>query len=217
MMRNVDIDVSRQSLWERADGPTHARESETLSTDERQPEPADPGLTPDEEAASWEFIRALSALPRVIDAEVERVTGLKVSEYGVLIAVSGSTFRGVRPSDLAGGAQMTASALTRLVDRLTKLGLTARQPSETDRRSHNVVLTAAGRRMLETSRVAYHECLRRVVLDNLHGADLTRLTVALQAMGSRATDRPGGASAARRWPTPREAQRAMALDSWTSE
>ncbi|NMO55516.1 MarR family transcriptional regulator [Actinoplanes sp. TBRC 11911] len=144
---------------------------------------ADEILTPDEQAACDALTRALLTLPKIIDARLMRSTELTLAEYSVLIGLAETPGRTVRISELSAWVPMTRSGLTRLVDRLARHGFVGREPAVDDRRSQLVVLTESGVRLAEASKIAYQTSLRRLILDNLHGLDLTKFTYAFERMG----------------------------------
>src|ERR1700754_2573900 len=144
---------------------------------------ADELLTPDEQAACEALTRALLTLPKVLDARLVRSTELTLAEYSVLVGLAETPRRAVRISELSVWVPMTRSGLTRLVDRLARQGLVAREQSVADRRSQLVVLAEAGMKLAEAGRIAHHTCLRQLILENLHGLDLTTFTYAFEKMG----------------------------------
>jgi DNA-binding MarR family transcriptional regulator len=164
-------------------------ESQLSSTKEFTMGSAEVRLTPEEEAACWALTRALFALPRTMDSALERVAGLTLAEYSVLTAVATSVEGAMRITDLATWMSMTASGLTRLVDRLIDLGFAARKRSPFDRRSWLVSLTDEGTRMTAVGKEAFQSCLQRVFLHNLGGLELIALTAAFEAILSDTNDR----------------------------
>jgi DNA-binding MarR family transcriptional regulator len=105
-----------------------------------------------------------------------RGAGLTTRQHQALLAVRGAP----------GGEQLSIGALADrlsirhhsavgLVDRLVALGLLARRRDAADRRRVHLVLTARGRRSLESLAAAHREELRRVgprlrsLLDGLRG------------------------------------------------
>jgi MarR family transcriptional regulator, 2-MHQ and catechol-resistance regulon repressor len=70
--------------------------------------------------------------------------GLSSVEAGVAIRLARSPDTRLRMSDLAAQADLSASGLTRVVDRLERLGLVRRDACVTDRRVTYAVLTQTG-------------------------------------------------------------------------
>lgn len=98
------------------------------------------------------FAREIGRLNRVIkriSAEVAEESGLTVLQLMVLLKFRHA---GRRPmSDLKDELDVTTGAVTGLVDRLERMGLVVRHPSEEDRRVTFLALTPEG---VEAARVA---------------------------------------------------------------
>src|SRR6478735_8198035 len=70
--------------------------------------------------------------------------GISGAEAGVVIRLARSPGNRLRMSDLATQADLSASGLTRVVDRLEKLDLVRREACSTDRRVTYAALTPTG-------------------------------------------------------------------------
>jgi len=68
-----------------------------------------------------------------------------------------------RASDLAAALGVTPAAVTKLIDQLASRGLVARSPSQTDRRSTAVSITAVGKATLEKAVRARSATVRRLL------------------------------------------------------
>jgi MarR family 2-MHQ and catechol resistance regulon transcriptional repressor len=90
------------------------------------------------------LVEAHAGLTRAMERELETETGLSVQWFEVLIRLARTPGHRLRMSDLAAQTTLSASGLTRAVDRLEAAGLVARQPCPTDRRSIYAVLTDEG-------------------------------------------------------------------------
>ena len=103
--------------------------------------------------------------------------GLNVGEFDVLAALrrAGAPFT-LRPTDLARMLMLSPAGMTNRLDRLEGAGWVERRPDEHDRRSSWVVLTAAGRKLVD-----------RAVAD--HVANEARLLAPLSATERAALDR----------------------------
>lgn len=101
---------------------------------------------------------------------------LQLGEFDVLAAIrrSGPPFT-VAPSQLTRSLMLSPSGITSRLDRLEKLGFIERKPSPDDRRSLLVVLTAAGKRLVDEAVTA-------------HVANETRLLAALSAAERKTLD-----------------------------
>jgi len=94
--------------------------------------------------------REMAACHAAACAALERELGerhkLGVSDFEVLERLAEGEERRFRAQDLAEAVHLSQSALSRLVDRLTRHGLVERCGCEGDRRGIYVVLTEAGER-----------------------------------------------------------------------
>ncbi|MFS1304246.1 MarR family winged helix-turn-helix transcriptional regulator [Streptosporangium longisporum] len=70
--------------------------------------------------------------------------GLSVIDFETLIRLARSPRQRLRMSDLAAQTSLSTSGVTRVVDRLEREGLVARQACTTDRRTSYAVITEAG-------------------------------------------------------------------------
>ena len=82
--------------------------------------------------------------------------GLSVGEFDVLSALrrSGEPFK-LHPSELAERVMVTRAGITSRVDKLEENGYVQRLRDPNDRRSEPIVLTKAGRRLLDGALIAY--------------------------------------------------------------
>ena len=87
------------------------------------------------------------------------------------------------PKRLAAALSVSAPKLTLLLDSLQSRGLLKRQPSQLDRRSHNVVLTAAGQALAQTTADAARP-MERQLLGRLSPAEHAMLIELLQKVSA---------------------------------
>ncbi|MEQ1787464.1 MAG: MarR family transcriptional regulator [Acidimicrobiales bacterium] len=90
------------------------------------------------------FMEAHAGLSRAFETRLATDSGLSAQWFEVLIRLARTPEHRLRMSDLAAQTTLSASGLTRAVDRLEAAGLVARQACPTDRRSTYAVLTAQG-------------------------------------------------------------------------
>ena len=90
------------------------------------------------------FFEAHHGLEREIGRRLTEETGLSSQWFEVLIRLGRSPDQRLRMSDLATQVTLTASGLTRVVDRLEASGYVRRESCPTDRRGSFAVLTAEG-------------------------------------------------------------------------
>ena len=139
------------------------------------------------ELAAWRgLLRVHSEVVGRLDAELERDHNLALTAYEVLISLADSPRRRLRMSELAGALLLSRSGLTRLVDRLERQGLVARERCEDDARGYFAVLTAKGARKLRAARPSHLAGVREHFLSKLDARDLDALARAWARVGSSA-------------------------------
>ncbi|AOY95249.1 MarR family transcriptional regulator [Cupriavidus sp. USMAA2-4] len=103
--------------------------------------------------------RLLLRTSRLLRAHIERALapfGLDLSQYLVISMLAADAGEPTMPSELGVAIDATRTQMTRLVDGLETRGLVQRHASTQDRRSLDLVLTPAGRRLLEQAMPAVH-------------------------------------------------------------
>lgn len=119
-------------------------------------------IASDDRVEAWRaFITAHAEIISAIERRLEREGYLPLTSYDVLVALSETPGHRLRMRDLARYVILSRSALTRLVDRLERQGLLARERSGEDRRGAYAVLTAAGQRELERTWPVYGQEIQR--------------------------------------------------------
>lgn len=138
-------------------------------------------------AQGW---RTLAALHGLIEAELERAlqaeSKLSVVEYTVLDALSRQDGWHMRMQQLSRAAALSASATTRLVNRLESRKLLARILCEDDRRGIYTELTPDGIDLLKQARPVHDETLERVLAEAEDVPELASLVAALPQLQARA-------------------------------
>lgn len=116
-------------------------------------ERCDGGLLDDAHFHAWlNLIQAHSVVGSRIEARLDAGCGLSLAEHEVLIRLSQAPDRRLRMYDLASLLLLSKSGITRVVDRLEKRNLVAREMSDTDRRVVLAALTDEGVEILEQAR-----------------------------------------------------------------
>jgi len=141
-------------------------------------------------AQGW---RTLAALHAAIDAPLERALsaehGLSVVEYTVLDALSRQDGWHLRMHQLARAAALSASAATRLVNRLEARGLLMRILCDDDRRGIYTELTQAGSALLAAARATHDRVLATALAEAQETPELAPLVAALSGLPRLATAR----------------------------
>ena len=137
----------------------------------------------EDQMEAWHgFLRTHAALVRELDIEMQEEHGLSLTQYEVLLLLARSDDGSVRMSDLADGALLSLSGLSRLVDRLVAMGLVERAQCPSDRRSSLACLTTAGRKRFREARPTHHEGVRRLFADRLPDDAIAALNAAWAAL-----------------------------------
>lgn len=100
------------------------------------------------------FISAFSTVADILDKRLQKEHRLSLTEYGVMYLLHRFGGR-QRCVDLARGAFLTQSRVTRHLDKLEKRGFTRRETTPTDRRVTYAVLTPAGEKAYEEALVTF--------------------------------------------------------------
>ena len=87
-------------------------------------------------------------IERRLDNALSMARGISFSEYRLLKAIAGSGERGMMRVDLAESVGLTASAVTRALRPLEKIGVVATEKHERDARCSLAKLTPAGAELL---------------------------------------------------------------------
>jgi DNA-binding MarR family transcriptional regulator len=137
----------------------------------------------EDQMGAWHgFLRTHAALVRELDIEMQEEHGLSLTQYEVLLLLARSDDGSLRMSDLADGALLSLSGLSRLVDRLVAMGLVERAQCPSDRRSSLACLTTAGRKRFREARPTHHDGVRRLFADRLPDDAIAALNAAWAAL-----------------------------------
>ncbi len=142
----------------------------------------------DEQQQAW---RALLVFMNRGFPEIERTFkkyGLLGVHYAVLTALSESSNRTLRLSQLADIANLSQSRLTHRMRTLTERGFVAIEPDPDDGRAKNATLTDEGFRFLEVIAPLHVEDVRRLVFDHLSAAETKALARGLSNVASNLCD-----------------------------
>lgn len=143
-------------------------------------EPALRELAPAELAAWRGMLRVHAALVKALDAELLRAHALPLISYEVLITLAAAPDRRLRMAELADSVLLSRSGTTRLVDRLERDGLIARENCVDDGRGSFAVLTERGAELLARARATHLEGVRERFLRHFDETELRTLAGAWQ-------------------------------------
>jgi DNA-binding MarR family transcriptional regulator len=106
--------------------------------------------------SAWvRLLRAHAAVTRQLSARLEADHGLTLSDYDVLVQLYFAEGHRLRRIDLARQVLLTASGITRLLDRLERAGWVGKEDCAADARVTYAVLTKAGLERFEESRTSH--------------------------------------------------------------
>lgn len=158
---------------------------QTASTDDKldriltQWRQARPDLDPAPMAVFGRLIRLCAHLEREVQRELS-AQGLAPGEFDVLATLRRSAREdGLSPNDLLAEMMITSGTMTHRLDRLERAGRIERRPDPADGRGVRVVLTAAGRALVDRA-VPAHLANQRRLLDGLDATDRDALSALLK-------------------------------------
>jgi DNA-binding MarR family transcriptional regulator len=102
--------------------------------------------------AVWsQFLQAHTLVIRALEQELIADQDLTLAEYDVLVHLSEAPGHRLRMSELGALLLVTSGGATKLIDRMTKRGLTGRELDPDDRRVVYAVFTPAGKQKLRSA------------------------------------------------------------------
>jgi DNA-binding MarR family transcriptional regulator len=155
--------------------------------------PKDQPLTAEEEVLWRALMRIVVALPRVLDSDLLRATGLTANEYKTLMALSEAPNRELRMAELANATGLSASRVTRLVDDLQSRGFVIKRASAADGRGNVAKLAPQGFAKLKSAWPAHLASVRRRVFDHIDSAAVKRAAQAMSGVAAQLGEEPSGA------------------------
>jgi DNA-binding MarR family transcriptional regulator len=118
-------------------------------------------------------------LTQEMDQELRDGHGLRLDWYDVLVQLDAGGGR-MRMHELAEATLFSRTDCTRIVDRMERAGLVAREPALEDGRGIYAVLTAAGRRMLREAAVTHVSGIERCFAAQVSEEEAATIAQALQ-------------------------------------
>ncbi|MER6225736.1 MarR family winged helix-turn-helix transcriptional regulator [Streptomyces sp. 900105755] len=139
-------------------------------------------LTAQEERLWRALMRVIVALPRSLDDDLLRSTGLTLTEYVVLMNLSEAENQELRMTDLASATALSASRITRVVDALQSRGQVVKRRYEGDARGNVATLTPEGLKRLQDAYPVHLASARRRVVDLLDGRSVPAMVRQFEAV-----------------------------------
>lgn len=113
------------------------------------------------------FLDLHARLAAKLNRDLQRTSGLSLSDYDVLVHLTDVPDGRLRAFELGERLQWDKSRVSKQVARLAARDLVAKQECEADRRGAYVVLTATGRTAIEAAAPAHVELVHRLVFDTI--------------------------------------------------
>jgi DNA-binding MarR family transcriptional regulator len=140
---------------------------------------ADEPLSETEEVVWRALMRIVKVIPRHLDTDLVRGAGLTASEYTTIMHLSEAPNRELRMADLAAATDLSASRMTRLVDRLQERGFVTKTTSSSDARGNIAKLTPRGMAKLKTAWRVHLASVRRRFFDAIDPVEIDAVAKAL--------------------------------------
>jgi DNA-binding MarR family transcriptional regulator len=131
--------------------------------------------TPEQMIAWRAFLRSHAAVTKALEAELIAGQRLSLASYDVLVQLAEAPDRRLRMTELADAVLLSRSGVTRLVDRLERVGLVARYPVAEDGRGVAASLTEKGVDRLRAASRTHLAGVVRHFADKLEPEDLAAL------------------------------------------
>lgn len=117
------------------------------------------------ESIVLQFLETAHTLERDMDRALSFARGISFSEYRLLRALT-HVFNGSSARiDLANAVGQTASAVTRALKPLEKLGYVTTEKSDRDARQSRAVITSGGRELLDDARGVLNDLFKELPLN----------------------------------------------------
>lgn len=138
------------------------------------------------------FLRAHARVTRCLESELIAEQRLTLPAYEVLDALAEAPERKLRMTELADAVLLSRSGVTRLVDRLERLGLVDRVRVDSDGRGVLAVITERGESRLRTAWPTYLGGIARYFLPVADGQDLERFAQTCERLADGGVPAPPG-------------------------
>ncbi|MEU1625356.1 MarR family winged helix-turn-helix transcriptional regulator [Streptomyces sp. NPDC020096] len=136
-------------------------------------------LTAHEQQLWRELGRLTHALPRLLEDDMNRATGLTMTDFAVLLMLGEAPGQRMRMAELAAKVGLTPSRITRVVDGLCTRALATKERDPADARGNVAALTATGLTALHAAEPHHLASARRRVLDHVPADAVPALADAL--------------------------------------
>ncbi|MFF1634567.1 MarR family winged helix-turn-helix transcriptional regulator [Leifsonia sp. NPDC058248] len=132
-----------------------------------RPKPDPRKLTAEEIELFDTFYRMRRGFDRALDAQLQRDSGISISELEVLMSLIRSPGRRLRVRELVAMTGWEKSRVSHQVTRMAARGFVDRQECAEDRRANYIHLTGEGRRVVVRALPGHTATIRRLLFDDL--------------------------------------------------
>ena len=130
----------------------------------------------DDQQRSWRaYVMGTELLTHQLDRELREEHGISHSEYEILVRLSEAQDGRMRMALLAESVSHSRSRVTHTISRMGEAGWVDRQPTQSDGRGVEAVMTAAGRRKLVEAAPTHVRGVREHLVDVASPEDFAAL------------------------------------------
>jgi DNA-binding MarR family transcriptional regulator len=130
-------------------------------------------LSDDEQRAWRTYLRMSSLLPAALNRQLQQDCGLTLPEYEVLVQLSESPCRRLRPFQICEALNWEQSRLSHQLTRMERRGLVSRRECAADGRGALIELTAAGAELIGAAAPLHVAAVRGLIFDRLSDTERT--------------------------------------------
>ena len=131
------------------------------------------------------FVESSWALHTRLEDELRAATGLSMSDYHVMVALSEAPEHRIRMGELATRLVFSPSRLTYQISSMVKRGLVRKQSCAEDGRGQEAVLTDAGLAALVAAAPLHLATVRESFMDDLDDTEIAVITRVFDRLGPR--------------------------------
>lgn len=140
----------------------------------------------DDQQRMWRgWLNAHAQLVARLSRELQAASGLSLSDYEILVALTDVPDDRLRMFELSEAVQWEKSRLSKQISRMAARGLVARVDCDDDRRGAFVELTPAGREAIQDAAPGHAEAVRSLVFDGLEPDEVRELSKLFERIRER--------------------------------
>lgn len=139
-------------------------------------------IAPHTEPAITRLLDTAARIERRLDRTLSCTRGVSYSEYRLLAALAAAPADGLPRVVLAEAVGLSASAVTRALKPLEKIGCLVTEKGERDARQSRAIITAAGLELFNDAQGILRDALRELPLNSLSAQQVTDFQNRLEEM-----------------------------------